>query len=145
MPPVFVTNFLLEGLKRSVLHTNNTLPLLLKFLFFAAKREGGHPYVGLRDYAGTGVEAIAGEKAGEAVGGGYASAAFERMLRNYQAQRVASREFLDLYLSPRDLFKFTYEEPFRRDVLVGLREQPMSKACARVLRALCERSGVDIL
>jgi hypothetical protein len=52
---------------------------------------------------------------------------------------------MDLYISSKDHFKFLYEEPFRREVLVGLREQPMSKQNSKVLKALCERTGVDIL
>jgi hypothetical protein len=67
------------------------------------------------------------------------------MVKNYQAQRVSSKEFLDLYLPSKDLYKFLYDEPFRKDMLVGLREQPMSKPNSKVLKSLCERAGVDIL
>jgi hypothetical protein len=38
MPPVFIVNFILEGVKRGVMHISNAQSFLLKFLYFSCKK-----------------------------------------------------------------------------------------------------------
>lgn len=109
MPAVFIVNFIQEGLKRAVIHLTNALPFLIRFLYFHSKKESDatRPYISLKKYLATPLENIVNEKIeGQ---NSYTTAALTRMIRNYEAQRVSSKEFLDLYLPSNDLYKFLYD------------------------------------
>lgn len=67
------------------------------------------------------------------------------MVKNYAIHKIVTEEFIELYIHPSILYKFLYEETFRKKTLVDLREQPMTKPNSKILKLLCEKVGIDIL
>jgi hypothetical protein len=59
MSPIFVVNFVVEGVKKGVLHMHNAVGFLIKSLYFYAKKEETKiAYINLKEYSSTTVEAI---------------------------------------------------------------------------------------
>lgn len=81
----------------------------------------------------------------EAVNPSFTLANLRKMVKNYVIQKIVTEEFIELYIHPSILYKFLYEETFRKKILVDLREQPMTKPNSKILKLLCEKVGIDIL
>ena len=50
-----------------------------------------------------------------------------------------------MYIQSPNQYKFLFEDTFRRPFLVELREQPMDKNNANILKTMSNRVGIDII
>jgi hypothetical protein len=145
----FVMGFLMEGVKRDVLHLTNVLGLIVRYLFFKLEKgDGNHQYVGYRDY----LKKEMGEMLGSIrkwqtspLVNSEVLAIFKKTVHNYEISQLVTLEFLSLYVKDSEFFRFMYDEGARKTMLVEAREQPMTKASAQLFKHICGKVEVDIV
>jgi hypothetical protein len=151
MPATFVVNFIGEGVRKGILSSRNILPHLIKYLFFLIKKElsSTYQYIKYKEYCAFPLEEILKTDLNswrkmQGVNS-YAVEHLGKMIGNYQCLQIAKEEFLSLYVSDSQRYRFVFDDKSRKDKLVELRDQPMGKADAYILKRLCEVMSIDII
>lgn len=145
----FVHSFLMEAVRRNTIHMTNILPLLVRYFYFKlVKEDRDHQYIKYKEYLQTTIQDISEstEKWSQKPSSNLeVLTLFIKTIKNYLASQNLTPDFISLYLSESQQFRFIYDQAERKRIVLQLREHPMSKSNAKVFKHLCQIIAIDIV